>query len=225
MKTKRLMVLLALASGPPALSQSAVNPTLDDQVFRAKFIAYNTCLQREFRKLTTPNFDDPDVYQLMKVGDGEVFATIKPACADAQAKLLVDLAGVASPEKALSDFDILAAQGFTRDAARARPGLITIAAAIRVPGPRPAIPLVEAIFADDYPAAAMRQNEQGKVTATFTVGIDGRVSGCTGAGATEALHAGACSVIVRRWRYAPALDASGQRVPELRTKAVSFYMH
>ena len=214
--------VFGLLSGAGAWAQLSADPTAEEQVLMQNSLIYLACLSQEFRKLTTPNFDDPDVFQLMKIADEDVFQIIKPGCATQRETLLAIMPGSQAYAKALEGWEADEARNYLRRAQRERTALAGKVIAIRVPGPRPAVPLVEAIFADDYPALAMRQEEQGRVMATYTVGANGRVLDCKGEGATETLHNAACAVIVRRWRYAPALDAAGQRVTEVRTKAINF---
>lgn len=66
----------------------------------------------------------------------------------------------------------------------------------------------------DYPKAAARARATGTVIAHFTVGTDGRVSGCTikrSSGNAE-LDATTCRLATERFRYDPARDASGRPV-------------
>ncbi len=70
----------------------------------------------------------------------------------------------------------------------------------------------------DYPRAARRARHQGSVTVRFTVGVDGRARACAvlrGSG-DAALDATTCRLIEGRFRYAPARDAGGAPVPEVR---------
>ena len=65
---------------------------------------------------------------------------------------------------------------------------------------------------DDYPAAALRGNEEGVTGVRLTVGADGRVSDCsvTASSGSSALDQATCRILRSRARYAPALDAAGQ---------------
>lgn len=66
----------------------------------------------------------------------------------------------------------------------------------------------------DYPKAALRAGIGGRVEFRFTVGVSGRVTGCTvtrSSGNAE-LDATTCRVIVQRFRYRPSTDASGRPV-------------
>lgn len=67
----------------------------------------------------------------------------------------------------------------------------------------------------DYPAAARREEEQGAVRVTYTVGTDGRVTNCTvvQSSGSSSLDSTTCRIFERRFRYAPARDAAGNPVP------------
>jgi protein TonB len=71
--------------------------------------------------------------------------------------------------------------------------------------------------ATDYPPAARRAGVEGSVSVRFTVGTDGKASGCrvTRSSANAELEATTCRLIERRFRYEPARDAAGRPVPEI----------
>lgn len=75
---------------------------------------------------------------------------------------------------------------------------------------------------DDYPAAAIRREEEGAVTARLTVGRDGRVTGCTiiRSSGSAVLDSTTCQLAVRRFRFDPALDRSGGPVEAQTTRTV-----
>lgn len=75
---------------------------------------------------------------------------------------------------------------------------------------------------EDYPPAAQRNEESGTAVATFTVGTDGRVQSCNASGASASLDAETCKLIIRRFRYKPATDASGQPIAETKTQRVTW---
>ena len=66
----------------------------------------------------------------------------------------------------------------------------------------------------DYPNAARRNEEQGTVRVTYTVGADGRVSNCAvvQSSGSSSLDSTTCRIFERRFRYAPARDAAGNPV-------------
>jgi protein TonB len=69
----------------------------------------------------------------------------------------------------------------------------------------------------DYPPAASRARAGGTVVARFTVGADGRPSGCTviRSSGNAALDETTCRLIERRFRYRPARDAQGKAVADV----------
>jgi periplasmic protein TonB len=75
---------------------------------------------------------------------------------------------------------------------------------------------------EDYPPAAVRNEESGTAVATFTIGTDGKVASCNASGASASLDAETCKLIIRRFRFKPALDASGQPIAETRTQRVTW---
>ncbi len=89
------------------------------------------------------------------------------------------------------------------------------------PPPPPPPPVVRpvakvnlAMDTEDYPASSQRNGEQGTSHMSFTVGTDGRVTGCHSSGATPTLDAAACSIAERRWRFKPATqDGNPVTVP------------
>ena len=64
----------------------------------------------------------------------------------------------------------------------------------------------------DYPADALRQRQQGTVMILWTIGVDGRVTDCLPVipSGTASLDQAACSAIIGRGRYKPALDKDGK---------------
>jgi periplasmic protein TonB len=68
---------------------------------------------------------------------------------------------------------------------------------------------------DDYPAAALRNEEQGSVGISFNINAEGRVENCqvTSSSGSRTLDDTTCRLVSRRGRYSPALDASGRPVP------------
>ncbi|HEX8256280.1 MAG TPA: energy transducer TonB [Allosphingosinicella sp.] len=74
-----------------------------------------------------------------------------------------------------------------------------------------------ALLDSDYPRAARRKRAEGVVFLSFKVAADGGVSDCivTRSSGHAELDATTCRLIERRFRYAPALDAEGKKVPDL----------
>lgn len=75
---------------------------------------------------------------------------------------------------------------------------------------------------EDYPPAAVRNEEAGTSVATFTIGTDGRVTSCNASGASASLDAETCKLILRRFRFKPAKDASGANIAETKTQRVTW---
>jgi TonB family protein len=65
---------------------------------------------------------------------------------------------------------------------------------------------------DDYPKAALREEEEGTVGFTLQIGADGLVTKCavTSSSGSAALDSATCSVLTERARFAPALDRRGK---------------
>jgi protein TonB len=65
--------------------------------------------------------------------------------------------------------------------------------------------------ADDYPAAALRGNDQGTTGFSLTIGPNGRVTECsvTSSSGSSALDQATCRILRSRARYTPARDSSG----------------
>jgi TonB family protein len=81
--------------------------------------------------------------------------------------------------------------------------------------PRPPVPRsVQVTTPSDYPARALRNEEQGDVTATVAVDRSGFPSGCTVAqsSGSDALDKETCRLLTSRARFYPARDAGHQPV-------------
>jgi TonB family protein len=67
---------------------------------------------------------------------------------------------------------------------------------------------------DDYPASAMRAEEEGNVSFNLTISREGTVSDCviTSSSGSAALDETTCRVLRERARYTPAMDARGHAV-------------
>jgi len=75
------------------------------------------------------------------------------------------------------------------------------------------------LFTDeDYPAAALRAREQGRVVYRIEIGPDGRVSGCAvrRSSGSASLDAATCRIVRSRARFAPARDGAGRPVRDHR---------
>lgn len=82
-------------------------------------------------------------------------------------------------------------------------------------GPIPPRGNLASLFSvEDYPSSALRNDEEGIVRARLIVGVDGQVRDCTvvrSSGST-ALDGATCDIFIRRARFEPARDASGNVV-------------
>ena len=114
-----------------------------------------------------------------------------------------------------------------------QPVTITPTAVPAPPPPPPAPPSPPAVATravlrsggitdDDYPPSATRNEESGTSIARYTVGTDGRATGCSASGASPALDAETCKLIERRFRFKPAKDAAGNAVTEPKTQRVTW---
>ncbi len=68
------------------------------------------------------------------------------------------------------------------------------------------------ILADDYPAAALAARAEGTSALTWDVTAEGKAENCvvTASSGSADLDQAACTLIVERARYAPALDRKGR---------------
>lgn len=95
----------------------------------------------------------------------------------------------------------------------ARQGRMTTLASLGGPGPAPARARTQVMpGAEDYPALALRDGQQGKVTAIWEVAEDGCVEVCRveKSSGSAALDAATCHMMTAKGRYDPALDAQGK---------------
>jgi len=70
--------------------------------------------------------------------------------------------------------------------------------------------------ADDYPAEAQQNGEEGTVQVALTVDVNGKVSGCTviRSSSYASLDRATCNILQRRARFVPARDAAGRPIPD-----------
>ena len=78
----------------------------------------------------------------------------------------------------------------------------------------------------DYPAAAIRGEEQGTARFRLTVGADGRVTGCaiTGSSGSSSLDAATCRIMKSRARFTPARDSSGAATADTVSNAIRWVL-
>jgi TonB family protein len=77
-------------------------------------------------------------------------------------------------------------------------------------------PLAFYLSDEDYPAASVRNGEQGAVAFRLSIGADGRPAGCsvTRSSGSAALDATTCRLMMARPRFVPARDSSGKAVAD-----------
>jgi periplasmic protein TonB len=100
------------------------------------------------------------------------------------------------------------------------------------PPPTPAPPKVAtkailksgSISDDDYPPSASRNEESGTSVASYTIGTDGRVTNCSASGASPSLDAETCKLIIRRFKFKPAIGSDGNPISENRTQRVRWQL-
>jgi TonB family protein len=80
--------------------------------------------------------------------------------------------------------------------------------------PRALTPLPGLIAAEDYPAAALRAEEQGRVDYRLLIAPDGRPAGCTilASSGSASLDSATCRLATLRMRFAPARDSKGRAI-------------
>ena len=78
----------------------------------------------------------------------------------------------------------------------------------------------------DYPAAAIRSEEQGTARFRLTVGADGRVTGCTitGSSGSSALDSATCRIMKQRARFTPARDGAGNPATDTVSNAIKWVL-
>jgi protein TonB len=78
----------------------------------------------------------------------------------------------------------------------------------------------------DYPAEAVRREEQGVTRFRLTVTADGRVSDCsvTGSSGSNALDSATCRLMKSRARFAPARDSDGRPTTDTVSNAIKWVL-
>jgi TonB family protein len=82
---------------------------------------------------------------------------------------------------------------------------------------------VNTLFTDeDYPPAALRANEEGRVQVRLHIGTDGIVSSCdiTTSSNSASLDSTTCRLLSERARFRPARDAAGKAVGDSHVAAI-----
>jgi protein TonB len=95
------------------------------------------------------------------------------------------------------------------------------------PAPRPPTGWPFSLLSDDdYPAAALRAEEEGRVGYRLAIGPDGRVSACTivQSSGSAALDAATCRIMRARARFAPARDPAGNPVADSRAGRIAWVL-
>jgi protein TonB len=82
--------------------------------------------------------------------------------------------------------------------------------------------LVALFSNDDYPASALRNEEQGTTVVRLTIGPDGRVSDCsiTSSSGSSSLDSTTCNILRRRARFTPAKDQAGNPISDTYTQRI-----
>jgi protein TonB len=75
---------------------------------------------------------------------------------------------------------------------------------------------------DDYPASALRNEEQGTTAVRLSVGTDGRVTDCsiTSSSGSGSLDSATCNILRRRARFTPAKDQAGNPISDTTTARI-----
>jgi TonB family protein len=77
---------------------------------------------------------------------------------------------------------------------------------------------------DDYPAEALRADEQGTVQVRLHIGADGIVSGCDviASSNSASLDSTTCRILSERARFSPARDSAGKAVPDTAVTSITW---
>ena len=81
----------------------------------------------------------------------------------------------------------------------------------------PVVPLVTLFSADDYPAAALRNEEEGSVTYRMDIDKKGRIAACTvtSSSGSSSLDNATCRLVTARARFKPARNARGKKMSDV----------
>ena len=77
---------------------------------------------------------------------------------------------------------------------------------------------------DDYPADALRNEDQGSVTVRLSIGTDGRVTGCnvSSSSGSRSLDNATCRILRSRARFSPAKLSNGQPTTDTYTQRITW---
>ena len=80
----------------------------------------------------------------------------------------------------------------------------------------PVAPLPSLFSAEDYPAAALRAEQEGMVLYRMKIDKNGRVAACeiVSSSGSPSLDSTTCRLITARARFNPARNAKGKKVPD-----------
>jgi TonB family protein len=96
------------------------------------------------------------------------------------------------------------------------------------PGPmvRPAQLMSGRLRSSDYPREAWARGAAGRSTVRYLIDVDGTVPACEIAASSghSILDTTACRVIQERFRFAPARDAQGRRVQDIRMQNIQWIL-
>ena len=84
--------------------------------------------------------------------------------------------------------------------------------------------LARLLTTDDYPNAALRNEEQGTVGVKLNVDSAGHVSGCTvtESSGSDSLDTTTCRLMIERGRFTPARNRHGRPVPDTYTQKITW---
>jgi TonB family protein len=86
--------------------------------------------------------------------------------------------------------------------------------------------LAALVTSDDYPAVALRAEEEGTVRFRLDVGKDGLVNACsvTESSGSASLDSATCRIMQERARFTPARNSAGKRVTDRVQSSISWRM-